>query len=166
MLKIIGGLLVLVSTSLWGINIHKKMKIQTEITDGCIKGLFYLKENIRFSMDNLYECLLACSKSSGKAEKLFLNSANLIKEGVCPSDALYSSVSDYDLMDENTKNSLYSLCRQLGKTDVEGQISVLDKCVSELNLTLSQLTETLKSKGVLYQKCGIVSGLLVVILFI
>lgn len=166
MLKIVGGLLVLVSTSLWGINIHRKMKTQTEITDGCIKGLFYLKENIRFSMNNLYDCMLACSKSAGKAEKMFLNSANLIKEGVCPSDALHSSVSDYDLMDENTKNSLYMLCGHLGKTDIEGQILVLDKCISELDLILASLTETLKSKGVLYQKCGIVSGLLIVVLFI
>ena len=164
MFKIIGGLLVLVSTSLWGINIHKRMKIHTEITDGCIKGLFCLKENIRFSMENLYECLLACSRSSGRAEQMFKDTANMIKEGVCPSDALFKSVSECELMDESTKNILYTL--ELGKTDAEGQLLMLDKCISELNLVLVSLTETVKTKGVLYKKCGIVSGLLIVILLI
>lgn len=166
MLKIAGALLVIVASSMWGIGIYCDLKLKAGITNGCIKGLFSLKENIRFSMENLYESIALCAKSSGKAKEIFECAIEQTENGLNPSDALKYALQCNKHISENTRNIMLYMCSQLGKTDAEGQILMLEKCMLDLEKVQAEENEIIKTKGVLYQKCGIVSGILIAIILI
>lgn len=166
MLKITGALFIIIATSMWGINVYRDLKLKAEITSGCIKGLFALKENIRFSMENLYESIALCAKSSGRAKEIFECAVVHTEKGLNPSDALKYSLESNKHISDNTRNIMLYMCSQLGKTDAEGQIFMLEKCMNDLEKVQTEENEIIKTKGVLYQKCGIVSGILIAIILI
>lgn len=166
MLKITGALFIIVATSMWGINVYRDLKLKAEITNGCIKGIFALKENIRFSMENLYESIVLCAKSSGKAKGIFECAIEKTGTGLNPSDALKYALETNKHIGNNTRNIMLYMCSQLGKTDAEGQILMLEKCMHDLENVQAEENEIIKTKGVLYQKCGIVSGILMAIILI
>ncbi|MBR4030404.1 MAG: stage III sporulation protein AB [Clostridia bacterium] len=166
MLKITGALFIIVATSMWGINVYRDLKLKAEITNGCIKAIFALKENIRFSMENLYQSIALCVKSSGRAKEIFECAIEQTEKGLNPSDALKYALESNKHIGNNTRNIMLYMCSQIGTTDAEGQILMLEKCMHDLENEQTEENEIIKTKGILYQKCGIVSGILIAIILI
>ena len=80
---------------------------------------------------------------------------------------LFTSVIEnyYDIKKED-KNSIKTLGKLLGKTDVEGQINQIQLVNSFLEQQINEATEAKNKNEKMYQKLGAIVGLIIVIVLI
>ena len=91
-----------------------------------------------------------------------MNSRNLLA-----GEAWEKSVEDNGAnLKKEDKNSIKTLGKLLGKTDVEGQINQIQLVNSFLEQQINEATEAKNKNEKMYQKLGAIVGLIIVIVLI
>lgn len=162
--KIIGSILVVLSTAVAGVQINTEMKKSVRLTEGFIKGLSFLKDEMGFSLEYLEESLRKSAPFSGKASDFFLITADNLRNGYVLCEAWEMQLNEMKDLHSTAKQQLIELGEILGKTDAETQKKRIESCIQSLEAVCAEQKELQQTKGVLYQKCGVVAGVLIIIL--
>lgn len=164
MLKIIGGVLVIISTSFFGYSIKKNMKDNCRFTEDLMSGLQAVKEDIRYTSDYLSNSVAKSVSLSGTANKFFEQIHNEMNSGSTAEEAFEKALVQID--NEDIKNLLIETAKQIGKTDSDGQINLLECCINKLKVLHTKQLEYYEKHSNVYTKFGVVSGVLITIMLI
>lgn len=155
----IGAVLVILSTAILGYQGKLALKKKVDMTQEIINGLKILREEIRLRPNFLHQNIKKCNFSD-----FFNNVSQKLNEGKSAEIAWEESTlilsSDFPELAEIISDITF----QIGKTDTDGQVSLFDGTISQLEEHILKEKEILKEKGDMYLKLGAVSGILVAIL--
>ncbi|MCM1308755.1 MAG: stage III sporulation protein AB [Butyrivibrio sp.] len=170
--KILGGVLVVFSTSAYGFlmsgDLQKRLLELKELK----KIIFLLKGEIGFGMTPILE---AAGNIAGRCGFVF---GGILRELEAQDGAvkngslggLWKSVFDKGLRDthlsEHEKERLVSLGDSLGLTDTQTQINALEAYMEELDASIEGLSEILPAKTRLYRSLGVMLGVIITIIMV
>lgn len=167
--RVIGAILVVLSSSAVGFSIVSIQKQEQKALLQLIRGLEYMACELEFRLPPLPElCTLTAMQLTGPARDFFLalegeiqnNTAEDVYGCVC------SAVENVKKMPEAAKRNLLLLGKTLGRFDLAGQLSGIAS-VSELcKRDLEGLQNNQDVRFRAYRTLGICAGIALVILFI
>lgn len=163
-LKIVIYIAIFASSSYVGILFSRKYSNRVnELKD--FKNAFNIfKTKLRYTYAPLNEIFMDISKSiKGIVGETFLDICNSMKI----QDATESFNSAIDTTNLNLtvedKETIKNLSKLLGKTDIEGQLSQIDLCISFLNVQIEKAEREKEKNEKLYKTLGIITGLGIII---
>ena len=164
MLKISGGIIVIIISFLYGQSLKRSIVDKIEITNELIKGLRALKEEIRYSPDYLENSILKINEFCGEKTLFFKKVYDGLKRGLSSDESWQNAADELKELDLRMFSCIKELGSVIGKSDREGQENLLTSTILKLeSIEGDQQTELLK-KGALYPKFGAVFGVLVTII--
>lgn len=156
------------STSI-GILISKRYSNRVQILKDLKNALNMFEVKINFSFETIPEIFREISdKFDGTTAKIFLNTVKYINEdNLLAGEAWEKSVevNGYNLKKEDI-NSIKTLGKLLGRTDIDGQVSQIELVSNFLEKQINEATESKNKNEKMYQKLGAIIGLIIVIVLI
>ena len=130
-------------------------------------ALNILKTKIKFTYEPLPEIFEEISKAQNYGVvKIFKIAVGKMKQKSA-TDSWNEAVEEYDgYLNKNDKETLKTLSKMLGVSDVDGQISQIEVTESFLEEQIRQAQEEKNKNEKLYQKLGTAIGLVIVIILI
>lgn len=168
LLKIIGSLIVLISSSLLGFS-HAKTYAKRPIELKVLQTLLQIFENeISFLSNVLEDAFMKVSRcSDSKVAAFFEGAAKNLNEGFCASEAWEMAVRDNiknTSLNSEDEGIIISFGKILGSSDLEGQIKNIHLTLNLLKIQ-EQKAEELKAKNEsMYKNLGVLGGLAIIIL--
>lgn len=158
---------VFCTSSIIGILISKKYSNRLQILKDMKNALNIFEVKVNFSCETIPEIFTEISqKIKGTPGKIFKDTVENMNNMVA-GDAWEKAVEDNS---ENLKkedvNSLKTLGKLLGKTDVEGQINQIKLVCEFLEEQINEAFEEKNKNEKMYQKLGAIIGLIMVIVLI
>lgn len=172
MVKLLGGILIVVSTSIIGILKAKEYENRTlEIRD-LICLLQMLETEICYMSNILCDALYNCGKTNMQRNvtNIFIEAAELLKSLKMTSfdawnNAINNNINKTSLNEEDTE-ILRNLGNSLGTSDNDGQIKNIRFVLKQLEVQLSKAEADRIKYQSMYRKLGILGGIaLAVMLF-
>ncbi|GAA0723794.1 stage III sporulation protein SpoIIIAB [Clostridium malenominatum] len=172
MLKIIGSLMVVVSTTWIGFFYSSNLNKRNNQLKEFQRCIYQLQNEIIYTYTPLPEVFLSISKKSKVpmdkffnelSRILYSNEVDSVYEGI---KKAYEGMEDILNFNKEDLNLIYNLGKGLGETDIEGQKKVVALTLDNLKSQLIE-AETLVKKNVkMYRFLGFTIGMMVVIIFI
>lgn len=159
MLKVIGGVLIVLSCTAGGFFFASALRLRQEFLKDFLSFLHALKIRLRYSSSDIRTLIPQCSESKllqpmvSKIQKVSENKAfyTLWKEWI-------SSIPKSMGLLSADKKALAEFGSELGMTDVQGQLSHIDLYVSVFEKHLANARENLNQKSKLYKSLGFFLG--------
>lgn len=159
MLKVIGGILIVVSCTAGGFFFASALRLRQEFLKDFLSFLHALKIRLRYSSSDILTLIPQCSESrllrpmALKMQQVTENTAFFIlwKEWIA------SIPKNMGLLPSDTK-ALTEFGSELGMTDVDGQLSHIDLYISVFEKNLASARENLNQKSKLYKSLGFFLG--------
>ena len=152
-----------------GILISKKYSNRVQILKDLKNALNMFEVKINFSFQTIPEIFKDISdKFEGTVAKIFSNTIKYINEdNLLAGEAWEKSVDSngYSLKKEDI-NSLKTLGKMLGRTDIEGQVSQIELVSSFIEKQIIDAVESKNKNEKMYKKLGVIVGLVLVIVLI
>lgn len=171
-LKILGSLIVLISTTLFGIQISHKYRTRPLVLSDMIRCLEYLITQISYGQTSLpesFDNLCSSQLSSDKASFIFKTALKTLKceEGITIGEAFDRALDSIDLyLNKQDKNILKYLSPNLGNTDAENQIKSIKLVIQQLSGQLSEAEQLRQKNEKLFKELGFLFGLMIIILLV
>lgn len=157
------------TSSTIGILLSKKFSNRVKLLKDLKNALNIFEVKINFSFETIPEIFKDISnKIDGTAGKMFSQTLKYMNEdNLIAGEAWEKSVetNGYNLKKDDI-NSLKTLGKLLGRTDIEGQISQIELVSSFLEKQLNDAVESKNKNEKMYKKLGIIVGLVLVIVLI
>lgn len=172
MLKIIGAIIIITSSTAIGLYYSTLAKTRVEELKDLRKCMYILKGDIRYSATPLPEAIKTVAmkiesnlspffnKISDELNKLEGNTFSEIWERCVKAELNQSCLSIKDKM------YLVHFGESMGYLDKDTQMSTIDLYISQLDTEIDELTITVKEKTRLYNLLGIMGGIFVTIIII
>ena len=80
--------------------------------------------------------------------------------------SIIDNVSKLDELTDYDKNIFISTLKNLGRSDVDGQINIIDNTIAILENQIKEANEIKNSNSKVYKTVGTIAGLMIVIIFI
>lgn len=163
-------LIILFCTStIIGILISKKYSARVQILKDLKNALNMFEVKINFSFETIPEIFKEISdKFGGIVAKIFSGTVKYInEENLLAGEAWEKSVelNGYSLKKEDI-NSIKSLGKMLGRTDIDGQVSQIELVNSFLEKQINDAVDSKNKNEKMYKKLGVIVGLVLVIVLI
>lgn len=160
-------ILLFASSTTIGFLMSQKYEKRVQELKDFKSALTVFKTKIRFTYAPLKDIFEDISKSiSSKTSQVFrLASEYMEKENA--TDCWYKALDDIELeITKEDKETIKSLGKLLGKTDLEGQISEIDLCLNflEKQIEKSEIERDKNSK--LYKALGSIAGIGIIIILL
>ncbi len=168
-LKFILLAIVFCTSTVIGILISKKYSNRVQILKDIKNALNIFEVKINFSYETIPEIFSEISeKIQGTAGKIFADTVkNINGKNMLAGDAWEASIeNNADNLKKEDINSIKSLGKLLGKTDVDGQVSQIELVSTFLEKQINEAIEDKKQNEKMYQKLGAIVGLIIVIVLI
>lgn len=165
--KLLGGGLIIAATTVFGCTKARALSERVQSLLRIKTALSVLESEIIFSANHMKRAFLRLAETVGP-EALFRDAAaRLEEEGVCKAwrNAVDAHRKKLCLADEDVR-MLKTLSAELGMTDRENQVKNLRRVTALLDTALIKAREDYDRSARLYRSCGVMAGLLAVILFI
>lgn len=81
-------------------------------------------------------------------------------------NSIEKNISDISCLEDYDKNVIISTLKNLGRSDVEGQINIIENGITTLENQVTEANEVKLTNSKLYRTIGIIAGLMLVIIFI
>ena len=168
-IKYIILLLIFLSSSMIGRLLSKKYYYRLEELEEIKNALNLFKTKIKFTYSSIPEIFKEIAEDSNQnISKISENTIQNLK--TMPATEAWNKAIDEtkentNLNEEDIK-TIKGLSKQLGITDIEGQISQIDITQNFLDTQIRQAQEEKEKNQKLYQKLGTTIGLVIVILLI
>ena len=172
MIRAAGALLILTSTTVWGVKKASECKERLEHMK-CLEQIFILiQSEIRYSRTHMGELFYEIGRKMSEPYQAWLMDMHkklntytgetfedIWKESICENlDQL--SLAKEDL--EELKN----IGKQMGISDVNAQIRLIDLYLEQLGRSMQEVHEQIQTKVRLYHCIGVMSGLFIIVLLI
>lgn len=168
--KIIIYLVIIALTSYIGVLKSKKLKDREYILREMITFLSLVENEIKYMMSilpNAYESsrqklVTELKTSIGKivVDMLSLDNYYLIDQSIVENISSINGLIEYD------KNVFISTLKNLGRSDVESQINIIENSKNILENQVKEANEVKLVNSKLYRTMGIITGLMIVIILI
>lgn len=171
-MKIIGAVLIITSTSAMGFYVSNNLKIRIEDMKELKKDILILRGDIRYGNTPLPEAIGAIARrEKGNLSEFF----TYLYEEVIKLDgkrffdiwkmAVKEKLKDTSL-NKNDKEHLIKLGENLGYLDKDMQINLIDLYIEQLEAEILEASKVLKEKAHLYNTLGIMAGIFVTIIML
>lgn len=147
-----------------------KLKKREYILRDMVTFLNLVKNEIKYMLSilpNAYEASrqklntdLKVSIGQIVVDMLTFNSLNLVDKSIV------DNISNLDELTEYDKNVFISTLKNLGRSDVDGQINIIDNTISILENQIKEANEIKNNNSKVYKTVGTITGLMIVIIFI
>lgn len=81
-------------------------------------------------------------------------------------DSIEKNISDIECLEKYDKEVITSTLKNMGRSDIEGQINIIENTLNILNSQIEEANEIKNTNSKLYRTIGIIAGLMLVIIFI
>ncbi len=165
--KIIIYIAIFASSSYAGILFSKKYSNRVNELKDFKNALNIFKTKLKYTYAPLNEIFMDISKSiKGIVGTTFLCICNNMK--TCNATESFNKAVDMSYLNLTIedKETIKNLSKLLGKTDIEGQISQIDLCISFLNIQIEEAEKEKAKNEKLYKTLGIITGLAIIIVLI
>lgn len=166
----IGLLSILFCTSTFiGILISKKYSNRLNILKNLKNALNMFEVKINFSFETIPEIFNEISnKVSGPAGKMFADTVkNIEQKNMIAGEAWEKSVElNGSSLKKDDIDCLKTLGKLLGKTDVDGQVNQIELVCTFLENQINEADEEKHKNEKMYQKLGVIVGLMLIIVLI
>lgn len=153
--KLIGCALLIFACFFTGCLKAKKLYSRRDFLTDFLSFLTTLKTNIRYSGEDIFTLLEATAEGCGT---LWLSGFSL--ERGDPESAWHRRVNAlYDFVDKTDRQLLLDFGSKLGKTDLEGQLSHIERYETLFELRLENAVEEIAKKSKLYRAMGLFIGI-------
>lgn len=168
-IKYIILLLIFLSSSMIGRLLSKKYYYRLEELEEIKNALNLFKTKIKFTYSSIPEIFREIAEGSKQnISKIFENTVHNLK--TMPATEAWNKAIDETKENTNLNEEdikiIKGLSKQLGITDIEGQISQIDITQNFLDTQIRQAQEEKEKNQKLYQKLGTTIGLVIVILLV
>lgn len=169
-IKIIISVFIVILTAYIGAYKAMKLKQRERILREMVTFLKLVGNEIKYMMNilpNAYE--IARQK---------LNTELKVKIGQIVVDMLDSNnityiegsieknISEIESLDKYDKDIIISTLKNLGRSDIDGQMNIIQNTINILENQISEANENKRTNSKLYRTIGIIAGLMLVIIFI
>ncbi len=172
MLKLAGSLLIIGTTTLWGMAAAERLREQYEQMRLLQSLLYALRSEILYARSYLEEAFAKIGESAPEPYRGWLLGMSEImrqKSGVpfCQiwSRGIQESLRESGLEQEE-KDKLSEIGKRLGNVDMEAQIRSLDLYLEELKKSMEEKREGMKTRIRLCHCLGVMSGIFLTILLV
>lgn len=162
-------LMIFGTSTIIGILISKKYSNRVHILNDLKNALNMFEIKINFSFETIPEIFMDISeKTDGNVSKMFSDTVkNITKENMLAGEAWEKAIDkNSECLKKEDINSIKTLGKLLGKTDIEGQISQIQLVESFLEKQISDASEEKNKNEKMYQKLGAIVGLVIVIVLL
>lgn len=168
-LKLMGGILILLSCSGLGFQIAGSYYAERQLLQQWISALDFIQCELQYRMTSLPEiCRQAGENGSGKIRTFFFCLAQELDQQLLPDvrgcmDAAINRVSD---LPQSVLTSMEELGNTLGRFDTDGQVHQLESARQNSRKRLDVLEKDCQERMRAYQTLGICCGAAIAILLI
>lgn len=170
--KIIGCILVVLSSAGMGFFFSNEMKCRIEDLKELRKLIVLLRGDIRYGSTPLPEAIsIIARRHNGCFQAFFTKVSSKLNElsGVTFSriwkEAVENDLTDTSL-NKKDKSQLIHFGDNLGYLDKDMQMNTLDLYLTQLEDEIQELTKTVKEKAYLYKSLGIMAGVFISIVML
>lgn len=171
--KIIGSVMVIVSSSLIGFKMNENAKSRIEELKTIKNIVTMLRGEIKYNNATVSEALKKIAeKTSGNFKTFLLGTADeLIKNQAAGMDKIWSkkvkeAFKSNTCLTKKDLNDFALLGNSIGKYDVESQIKAFDLFLEEMNEKIEIENQKAMSDGKLYKCMGIMAGVFIVLMIV
>lgn len=163
-LKIIIYITIFACSSYIGILFSRKYSSRVDELKDFKNAFNIFKTKLKYTYAPLDEIFMDVSKSiKGVVGVTFLDICNNMKIENA-TDSFNNAIDTVNLnLTIEDKETIKNLSKLLGKTDIEGQLSQIDLCLSFLNVQIEKAEKEKEKNEKLYKTLGIITGLGIVI---
>lgn len=168
--KFIISVSIVCITAYIGICKSKKLKQREYILRDMVTFLKLVENEIKYMLNilpNAYEIARQKLNSQLKisigqivVDMLDADNINYIENSIDKNISQLESLEKYD------KEIIVSTFKNLGRSDVEGQINIINNTINILESQIKEANEIKNTNSKLYKTIGIISGLMLVIIFV
>lgn len=169
-IKIMGAVLIVVSSYIFGVYYSKKDKYKSEDLEEIKKGLSVIKDEIMFFSLPLGEAFLKASeKISGGVSAIFSDIGQGIKNNKYETladvinGAVDKNISE-TFMEKEDASVLVSLGKMVGDMDSDHQRASIDMALSDIDVGIRLLQEKSEKNEKMYRSLFVLGGILVAVI--
>lgn len=166
--KILGAALILTSGTLMGFAFSQIYKDRVLFLEDFNKRLNVLQNEIGFMKGVIGDCMKNASDGEGNSGRLFLSASQYI-HSMEASEAWNKACDEilphYNLLAEQEK-PIRNLGRLLGASDVDGELSNIKICISDLSEVINKAREQKEKNEPLFKKAGPIMALAIVVMLL
>jgi stage III sporulation protein AB len=168
-LKIVLAIIIIGITTYLGILKSKKLYDREYILREMISFLIGVENEIKYCLSllpNAYETARIGLKTSLK-HAIGNISLDMVKdEEFTIERSIVENISKIEGLSEYDKNIFISTLRNLGKSNVEGQINIIQNSITTIENQIKEANEIKLKNSKMYRTIGTLSGLIIVVLFV
>lgn len=171
MLKILGSLIIILSFTYIGFSYGDDLKVRLTQLQEFQKGLYLLKNQIIYTYTSLPEAFEYISiKSQGEVKNIFKNISELLYDNKVKDvhDAFKITIEKHKNLKLKREDIdiLFNLSKSLGKSDLEGQKSILLFTIDNLQKQVEDAEKVMKKNTKMYRYLGFSIGCMLVIMLL
>lgn len=164
-IKIIGSVLIVSACFLTGYSMARNLSVRRDFLKNLIVFLSSLSTNLRYNSSDIFTLVSLCAR--GDELSYFRFDDTLINQ---PFETMWaekvSSLPKSLSLKKSDKELLYEFGRELGKTDVDGQLKHIELYKTVFEKQLSSAEEDINKKSKLYKTMGFFVGVSAVLVMI
>ena len=164
LIKIVGGLLIIVSGTFIGIYASERLKEKVSFFEQYIIFLTHVRTTVSYTSANIKE-LLTVNTSVPLVRPVLRDTLILLERGISLEEAWRGAV-DIHVKDKEDKKLICYFGDNFGRSDVSGELNKLDLHCEFVKQRLDRLREELKTKQRLYRVIGMFCGVLTAVILI
>lgn len=168
-LKILLGIIIIAITTHLGMLKSKKLHDREYVLREMITFLIGLQNEIMYCLSllpNAYESVRMGLKTDLKYAIGNISIDMLNKDEYTVERSIVENISEIDGLADYDKNVIISTLKNLGKSNVEGQINIIQNSIATLENQVKEATEIKIKNSRMYRTIGMLSGLIIVVIFI
>ncbi len=168
MVKILGCILFIISSSMAGFYFSERLKIRLNFLYEFISFLKSLQIHLRYCGGDILQILPLCSDSKTVEpfiKKISENSKNYSSFGEIWRNSVMS-ISKLNCLTKSDIKAMIEFGKSLGTTDVEGQLNHIELYIEIFNKAYENAREELKSKSKLYKTMGFFIGTTIALMIV
>ena len=168
--KLVISFIIIIVCTYVGAYKAKKLKNREYILRDMVTFLKLVENEIKYMMDilpNVYESsrqklITSLKDSIGQivVDMLKLDSSILIDKSIVENISNIEELTQYD------KNIFISTLKNLGRSDVESQINIINNAINVIENQIVEANEIKNKNSKLYKTVGVITGLMIVIICI
>ena len=168
-IKIIISIVILFITSYIGIEMAGALKSREEILTDMITFLRLVQNEMMYMLNSLPTAYEMSRQRLNTELKNVLGaiSLDMSKLGTGKVDAsITNNINSIKSLNEYDKEIIISTLKNLGRSDLESQYNIIENGITIINKQIKEANEIKNKNSKVYKTIGVITGLMIVIIFI
>lgn len=168
-IKIIISIVILFITSYIGIEMAGALKSREEILTDMITFLRLVKNEMMYMLNSLPVAYEMSRQRLNTELKNVLGaiSLDMSEFGVEKIDAsITNNINSIKCLNDYDKEIIISTLKNLGRSDLESQYNIIENGITIINKQIKEANEIKNKNSKVYKTIGVITGLMIVIIFI